>query len=90
MIRVINLDDENIISFDKACNTYCLKRFLVEKDNIECFIVFDRLYNSEKRIYYLVSNVSHEIKRTIYESSARHVIKLLLSEGYKVYVDNED
>lgn len=48
MIRVINLDDENIISFDKACNTYCLKRFLVAKDNIECFIVFDRLYNSKK------------------------------------------
>lgn len=90
MIRVINLDDENIISFDKACNTYCLKRFLVVKDNIECFIVFDRLDNPEKRIYYLVSNASHEIKRTICESSARHVIKLLLSEGYKVYVDNED
>lgn len=90
MIRVINLDDENIISFDKACNTYCLKRFLVVKDNIECFIVFDRLYNSEKRIYYLVSNATHEIKRTICEPSARYVIKLLLSEGYKVYVNDED
>lgn len=90
MIRVINLDDENIISFDKACNTYCLKRFLVVKDNIECFIVFYRLHYNEKRIYYLVSNVSHEIKRAICEPSARHVIKLLLSEGYKVYVDNED
>lgn len=90
MIRVINYDDENIISLDKACNTYCLKRFLVVKDNIECFIVFDRLYNSEKRIYYLVCNVTHRIKRTIHKPSARCVIKLLLSEGYKVYVDNED
>ena len=90
MIRVINLDDENIISFDKACNTYCLKRFLVVKDNIECFIVFDRLHYNEKRIYYLVSNVSHEIFRTLCEPSARHAIKLLLSEGYKVYVNDED
>lgn len=90
MIRVINLHDENIISFDKACNTYCLNKFLIIKDNIEYFIVFDILYNYEKSIYYLVSNATHKIERTIYEPSARHVIKLLLSEGYKVYVDNED
>lgn len=48
MIKVIDLDNKNMISFDKACNTYCLSRFLVKKYGDECFIVLDRCYNPEK------------------------------------------
>lgn len=90
MIKVIDLDNENKISFDKACNTYSLRKFLVKKNGDECFIVFYKCYNYEKNIYYLVSNVTHEVKRGICELSARHVIKSLLSEGYEVYIDDED
>ena len=49
MIKVIDLDNENKISFDKACNTYCLSRFLVKKYDDVCFIVLDRCYNPEKK-----------------------------------------
>lgn len=90
MIRVININEDNFISLDRACNTYCLRRFLVKKNGNECFIVLERKNNPEKNIYYLVSNVTHEVKRHICMPSVRLVIKSLLSEGYEIYVDDED
>lgn len=48
MIRVININEDNFISLDRACNTYCLRRFLVKKNGNECFIVLERKNNPEK------------------------------------------